>query len=434
MTLTLRYAARSDVGLIRSTNEDAVYAGPRLLAVADGMGGHAAGDVASAVAIATLAPLDDDEPPADLLSALDHAIRQANDQLRLMMEADSELDGMGTTLTALLWSGGRVGLAHIGDSRAYLLRDGELAQITDDHTLVQHLVNEGQLDEADIPTHPQRSVILRVLNGRLEDVADLSVRDVRAGDRFLLCSDGLSGVVSKQTLRETLDIADPQEAVDALVELALRGGAPDNVTCIVCDVVESDDVVGEPVVGGSAADEADVSQPSAATAAGRAAALRGHRRPQIRRYFFPDDTPRRRWRGPLLVLVLLALVAGALFGGTWFYSQHQYYVGSDGTHVVVYRGIKGSILGLDFSTPIERTSVEVAALPAYQREHVTDTIQAGSRAGAERIVAQLRQAAEPATPSQQPSSPPPSSSTSPFSSPPSAFPGTTSPPTSVATP
>ncbi|MGH3525261.1 MAG: PP2C family protein-serine/threonine phosphatase, partial [Mycobacterium sp.] len=315
MSLTLRYAARSDVGLIRTNNEDAVYAGPRLLAVADGMGGHAAGDVASAVTIATLAPLDDDEPPADMLGALAQAIRQANDHLRQMMDADEELDGMGTTLTALLWSGGRLALAHIGDSRAYLLRDGELTQITDDHTLVQRYVDEGQLDEADIPTHPQRSVILRVLNGRPDDEADLSIREVREGDRYLICSDGLSGVVSKDTLRETLLVADPQETVDALVGLALRGGAPDNVTCIVCDVVDASQLApAEPVVGGSVANGDDVRPVERNTAAGRAAALRGSRRPTAR-HRFDDEGPHRRWRGPLLALALLIVVAGALFGG-----------------------------------------------------------------------------------------------------------------------
>ena len=258
MSLMLRFAARSDVGLIRTNNEDAVYAGPRLVAVADGMGGHAAGDVASAVTIATLAPLDDDDPPSDLLGALDQSIRQANDQLRQMMDADSELDGMGTTLTALLWSGTRLALAHIGDSRAYLMRDGELTQITHDHTLVQHMVDEGQLDEADIPTHPQRSVILRVLNGRPDVEADLSVREARAGDRYLLCSDGLSGVVSKDTLRATLALPDPEQVVDALIDLALRGGAPDNVTCVVCDVVEGAGTTsGAPVIGGSVADGDD---------------------------------------------------------------------------------------------------------------------------------------------------------------------------------
>jgi len=415
VSLVLRYAARSDVGLIRTNNEDAVYAGPRLLAVADGMGGHAAGDVASAVTIATLAPLDDDDPPADLLGALEHAIRQANEHLRQMMDADAELDGMGTTLTALLWSGSRLGLAHIGDSRAYLLRDGELTQITADHTLVQRYVDEGQLDAADIPTHPQRSVILRVLNGRPDDTADLSIREVREGDRYLLCSDGLSGVVSNDTLRETLQVAEPQDAVDALVALALRGGAPDNVTCIVCDVVDAGEPIpAEPIVGGSVADGADVRLAEPNTAAGRAAALRGHRRVPVR-HRADDDTPRRRWRGPVLVLALLVVVAGALFGGTWWYSQHQYYVGSDGNDVVVYQGIKGSILGINFSSPIEDTHIPMSSLPAFQRDTIVNGVTAHTRAAADRIVAQLRDSTVP-TPSSPPasapaSSPPPSPTT-----------------------
>jgi protein phosphatase len=411
VSLTLRYAARSDVGLIRTNNEDAVYAGPRLLAVADGMGGHAAGDVASAVTIATLAPLDDDEPPADLLGALAQTIHQANEHLRQMMDADEELDGMGTTLTALLWSGSRLALAHIGDSRAYLLRDGELTQITDDHTLVQRYVDEGQLDEADIPTHPQRSVILRVLNGRPDDEADLSIRDVREGDRYLLCSDGLSGVVSKDTIRETLASADPQGAVDALVGLALRGGAPDNVTCIVCDVVDSPQISSaEPVVGGSIANGDDVRPVEPDTAAGRAAALRGSRRPPSR-HRVDDDLPRRRWRGPVLVLALLIVVAGALFGGTWWYSQHQYYVGTDGTNVVVYKGINGSILGIDFSSAVEDTNIPVDSLPAYKRNTIKEGVDTHSRSAAERIVEQLRQSVQPTTspaptiPSADPSAP-----------------------------
>ncbi|HEY8727935.1 MAG TPA: PP2C family serine/threonine-protein phosphatase, partial [Acidothermaceae bacterium] len=409
----LRFAARSDVGLIRTNNEDAVYAGPRLVAVADGMGGHAAGDVASAVTIATLAPLDDDDPPSDLLGVLEQTIRAANEQLRTMMDADDQLDGMGTTLTALLWGGNRLALAHIGDSRAYLMRDGELVQITHDHTLVQHLVDEGQLDEADIPTHPQRSVILRVLNGRPDAEADLSIREARAGDRYLLCSDGLSGVVSKHTLSETLAMPDPEQAVDALVDLALRGGAPDNVTCVVCDIVEADNTASAvPVIGGSVADgsEARVREPN--TSAGRAAALRMHRRPAPRRG--TDAEPqRRRWRGPALVLLLLMLAAGGLFGGTWWYSQHQFYVGTDGSNVVVYKGIEGTVLGIHYSSAIENTGIAVSSLPVFERERVIDTIGASSRRDADRIVGQLHATQSPtATPtpaSSAPASPPASS-------------------------
>jgi serine/threonine protein phosphatase PrpC len=389
MTLRLRYAARSDIGLIRSNNQDALYAGPRLVAVADGMGGAAAGDVASAVTIATFAALDDDEPPSDLLDVLEQTVSQANDQLRQMVEADRELAGMGTTLTAMLWAGGRIGLAHIGDSRAYLLRDGELTQITHDQTLVQRLVDEGQLDLADVPSHPQRSVLLRVLNGEPDMEADLSVREAREGDRYLLCSDGLSSVVSLETIHDTLRIDDPVAAVDALVDLALRGGGPDNITCVVADVVGTDRTASaEPVVGGSVADDGQGRRIDTHTSAGRAAALRAHLQPPARRTEEPVRA-RRRWHGPVLVLGLLIVVAAVLLGGTWWYSQHQFYVGSDGTRVAVYKGIKGDVLGIRFSSEIERTSITVATLSGFERDKVNATISATSKRDADDIVANL---------------------------------------------
>jgi serine/threonine protein phosphatase PrpC len=390
MTLRLRYAARSDIGLIRSNNQDALYAGPRLVAVADGMGGAAAGDVASAVTIATFAALDDDEPPSDLLGVLEQTVAQANDQLRQMIDADRELAGMGTTLTAMLWSGGRIGLAHIGDSRAYLLRDGELAQITHDQTLVQRLVDEGQLELADVPSHPQRSVLLRVLNGEPEMAADLSVREAREGDRYLLCSDGLSSVVSLETIRDSLDIEDPAAAVDALVDLALRSGGPDNITCVIADVVGTDrSASAEPVVGGSVADDGQGRRIDTHTAAGRAAALRAHLQPPSRARQEDPGRPRRRWHGPVLVLGLLLVVAAVLLGGTWWYSQHQYYVGSDGTRVAIYQGIKGDVLGIHFSSEIERTAIPIASLSSFERSKVIATISATSRHDADDIVTNL---------------------------------------------
>ena len=195
MTLALRFAARSHTGLLRTRNEDSVYAGPRLLAVADGMGGHAAGEVASAVAIAALAPLDEDAPGTDLMSALREAAEAANGHLFEMVAADADLQGMGTTLVAVLFAGSRLALLHVGDSRAYLLRDGELSQITHDHTLVQTLVDEGRISQEEAASHPQRSMITRALDGRVGLELDLSVREVRPGDRYLLCSDGLTGPV-----------------------------------------------------------------------------------------------------------------------------------------------------------------------------------------------------------------------------------------------
>src|SRR5215470_4444562 len=240
MTLALRYAVRSDVGLLREGNEDSAYAGPHLLAVADGMGGHAAGEVASAATIDTMAALDTDQPGADLLSALANAVATANMRLQEMIMSDPATEGMGTTLTALLWSEGHAALCHIGDSRAYLLRNGQFYQITHDHTLVQSLVDEGKITEDDVATHPHRSLLLRALDGRTLAEPDLSTHETTAGDRYLLCSDGLSGVVTEQTLHQTLSsVWDPEKAALQLVELAIRGGGPDNITCIVADVVDT---------------------------------------------------------------------------------------------------------------------------------------------------------------------------------------------------
>lgn len=189
MTLVLRYAARSDRGLVRANNEDSVYAGARLLALADGMGGHAAGEVASQLVIAALAHLDDDEPGGDLLAKLDAAVRAGNSAIAAQVEMEPDLEGMGTTLTAILFAGNRLGLVHIGDSRGYLLRDGELTQITKDDTFVQTLVDEGRITPEEAHSHPQRSLIMRALTGH-EVEPTLTMREARAGDRYLLCSTG----------------------------------------------------------------------------------------------------------------------------------------------------------------------------------------------------------------------------------------------------
>jgi protein phosphatase len=240
MTLALRYAIRSDVGLLREGNEDSAYAGPHLLAVADGMGGHAAGEVASAATITTIAPLDARRLGPDLVGALADAVATANLRLQELIISDPAIEGMGTTLTALLWSDGYAALCHIGDSRAYRLRNGQFVQITHDHTLVQSLVDEGKITEDDVATHPHRSLLLRALDGRTVAEPDLMPLDTLPGDRYLLCSDGLSGVVTEQTLYQTLSsVRDPDKAALQLVELAIRGGGPDNITCIVADVLDT---------------------------------------------------------------------------------------------------------------------------------------------------------------------------------------------------
>ncbi|RJL31694.1 PP2C family protein-serine/threonine phosphatase [Bailinhaonella thermotolerans] len=241
--LELRYAVGSDTGLRRELNEDSAYASPRLLAVADGMGGHAAGEVASSVAVAALSDLDDGLPEdlggVDLIAALSAGVADASHRLKDLAERNPSLEGMGTTLTAVLWHDGRMALAHVGDSRGYLLRDGKLYQITRDHTLVQSLVDDGRMDPERAAEHPRRSMLMRALQSTGSAEPDLVMRTVVPGDRYLLCSDGLSGVVQPETLHEILtDVDDREEAVRRLIELANQGGGPDNITCVVIDVVE----------------------------------------------------------------------------------------------------------------------------------------------------------------------------------------------------
>ena len=242
MTLALHYALRSDVGLLREGNEDSAYAGPRLLAIADGMGGHAAGEVASAVAISAIAPLDRQNLASseDMLDALAAAVASARNTLHDMSASDPAVEGMGTTLTALLWAGAQVAVCHIGDSRAYLLRDGDLYQITRDHTLIQSLVDEGRLSPAAAANHPQRSLIMRALQGSTDADPDLAMHEALLGDRYLLCSDGLTDVVEDESVHDVLStIPDPDQAVNQLIALAIHNGGPDNITCIVADVVDS---------------------------------------------------------------------------------------------------------------------------------------------------------------------------------------------------
>jgi protein phosphatase len=390
VTLGLRYAARSHPGLLRSNNEDSVYAGPRLLAVADGMGGHAAGDVASAVTIAALAPLDEDAPGTDLLGALRDAAMAANAHLREMVAGDDELRGMGTTLVALLFAGSRLGLLHVGDSRCYLLRDGELSQITHDHTLVQSLVDEGRLSEADVSTHPQRSVITRVLDGRDEVEPDLSVREAKVGDRYLVCSDGLTGPVgSLDTLREALLIEDPQEAVDRLVQLALRGGGPDNVTVIVADVVEERPAPTSPVIAGAAAEAPQEAPPGIAdTPASRARVAEGRDTPPPARPTPSAPVSRRGLRTAITLLVIAVLLAvGAAFG--YAYVRSQYFVGIEDGNVAVYRGVPGSVAGVSLHSLQDRTVLNAARLSEVERDRLSDGIVAKDEKDAREIVARL---------------------------------------------
>jgi protein phosphatase len=354
VTLVLRYAARSDVGLVRSNNEDSVYAGARLLALADGMGGHAAGEVASQLVIAALAHLDDDEPGGDLLAKLEAAVHAGNSAIAAQVEMEPDLEGMGTTLTAILFAGNRLGLVHIGDSRGYLLRDGELSQITKDDTFVQTLVDEGRITREEAHSHPQRSLIMRALTGH-EVEPTLTMREVRIGDRYLLCSDGLSDPVSDETILDALQIPDVTDSADRLIELALRGGGPDNVTVVVADVVDYDYGPTQPIIAGAVSGDSEyqdqLTRPN--TAAGRASAINPRANvvkrvlPQIDNFTRPPRSRRRIAIGAALV-VLLVLAALAI-GRTVI--RNYYYVAGYNGAVSIMQGIQVSILGVPLHQP-----------------------------------------------------------------------------------
>lgn len=337
--------------MVRANNEDSVYAGARLLALADGMGGHAAGEVASQLVIAALAHLDDDEPGGDLLSKLDSAVREGNSAIAAHVEADPELEGMGTTLTAILFAGNRLGLVHIGDSRGYMLRDGELSQITKDDTFVQTLVDEGRITAEEAHSHPQRSLIMRALTGH-EVEPTLIMREARAGDRYLLCSDGLSDPVSQETIAEALQIDDVAESADRLIELALRGGGPDNVTVVVADVVDYDYGQTQPILAGAVSGDDDQSAPPN-TAAGRASAFNPKRNAAKRVVPQPEEPPprpRSRRRMIIAATVLVLLVLAGLAVGREIVRNNYYVSEHDGT-VSIMRGVQGSFLGLSLQEP-----------------------------------------------------------------------------------
>jgi serine/threonine protein phosphatase PrpC len=393
MTLVLRYSARSDRGLVRQNNQDAVYAGPRLLALADGMGGHAAGEVASSLVISALAPLDDDDPGDDLLRELHAATVEGNAAIHRHVQETPDLEGMGTTLTAILFKGSRLGLVHVGDSRAYQLRDGSFTQITKDDTFVQSLIDEGRITEEEAHTHPQRSLLLRAITG--QDVEpSLTVREARPGDRYLLCSDGLSGVVSDETLATTLQTyADPRECADRLIDLALRGGGPDNITCIVADVVDVAYADDAPIVGGAAGDGRDAAPPPDSAAA-RASAATLTRTAPIRVVPAAAPAPAARHGKLRLVLgvvaVLAVLAGGGVLARAWV--LQQYYVGASAGHVAIFQGVRGSVLGLPLQHVVEESDIALTDLPEATRNTVEDglLVTEGGLRGARTRVDMLR--------------------------------------------
>jgi serine/threonine protein phosphatase PrpC len=397
MALRLRYSAVSDIGRSRRKNDDSGYAGPHLLMIADGMGGAAAGDLASAVAVQTMRRLD---APADgdMLEALAGAVHRANDRLAELIEEDPAVEGMGTTVDAVLFDGEQIGLAHLGDSRGYLWRDGELSLITHDHTWVQSLIDEGRITEEEAKVHSHRSLLLKVLDGRHDNDPDLSVHQVQAGDRILLCSDGLSGFVEQGQIGRALGVGTAESAAQELLQLALDASSTDNITVVVADIVEDDDTTDlhlEPLIVGAAAEH-----PRGAWSRLRSWA---HREaldpdehlvdpdidPEELRYA-PREPRRYKWlkRG-VIAAVVLGLIA---LGGKWSYdwTQRQYYVAADGEYVAIYQGVQADLPGVSLHHVYERQDLTLSSLPSYRRSQAVEGIDADDLSDARAIVQRLQ--------------------------------------------
>ncbi len=398
MPLSLRFSAVSDVGRTRKKNDDSGYVGPHLVMVADGMGGAPAGDVASAVAVQTVSRLDA-PPPDDLLEALAGAVHRANDRLAELIEDDSALEGMGTTLTAVLFDGQHIGVAHLGDSRGYLWHDGELLRLSRDHTWVQSLIDEGRISEDDAKVHSHRSLLLKVLDGRHDNDPDLDVYDVEAGDRILLCSDGLSGFVDHERLQRVVSIGTADSVTHELLQLALEASSTDNITVVVADVVDepADEAV-EPVVVGAAADGPPKVHGGLRTWAQRDDNLSSEHLldpdldPEELRYA-PRGPQRYRWLKRGVLLVVVVAIAALLVKVSYDWTQRQYYVATDGDQVAIYQGIQAELPGISLHHVYETEGISIDNLSSYRRGTVIEGLDADDLDHAHRIVAQLREMA-----------------------------------------
>jgi len=432
--MKLDFSAISDVGRVRKDNQDSGYAGAHLLAVCDGVGGAARGDVASATTIQQLRSLDDqpvtsvgggageDSLSGDvLLTRISDALRGAHDRIAALVDDDPALGGTSTTATVALFDGRRVGMGHVGDSRAYLFRDGEISQLTNDHTFVQGLVDEGRITEEEARVHPHRNLILRAVDGIHDLEPDLFVLELVVGDRLLLCSDGACGVLDDGRLADILSGGSPDYAAVELVRASLEAGSSDNVTCVVADVKDDDAVVehDSPLLVGAAAELRRRGRGGKSATGKTPSLFRGHRAgdtgelepiaaeildevpfaiqadPESARY---APRPPHRLRG-LSILLAAFVVIGLVWVGlavAWSWTQEQYYVGEEQGRVVIYRGLDASLPGLELSEPYERSNVDLERLSDFDARQVRDGIDAGSLDDARNTVESLAARMSPA--------------------------------------
>ena len=408
---TIGYAA-SDIGKHRATNQDSGYAGYQLFFVADGMGGHAGGDIASAIASQRIALTDAKyENIEEAIDSLKNGILEANVMLASTVQEHPELEGMGTTFSGLYRHGNQIITAHIGDSRIYLARDGEVKQITADHTFVQKLVDMGRITPEEALTHPRRSVLMRVLGDvAAEPELDIAIHDALPGDRWMLCSDGLCGVVPDGVMNAILNSKVPtEEAAELLVGEALEFGAPDNVTVVMADIVRSTvttDFDPSASFVGSAASEVVIEERRGGKILrlfSPKALLELLQIPQDQTEYAPEseellnkilsETRRKIRFKSIRILLSWMLLAGILFGigyAAYSYTQTRYYISSYEGQVTIFQGIRESLGPFKFSKPYLVSELDTLDLTLFEQDLVERSISTESLADAQRILEQLR--------------------------------------------
>ncbi len=382
-------AGRSDVGRVRDSNEDALLLRDSVYAVADGMGGHLAGEVASATALQPIEELDGRifQDNAAAVTALSDAVVAANERVSQLAIENPDYRGMGTTLTAALVEGRRLHVAHVGDSRAYLLRDGHFSQLTDDHTLVQHLVDEGQITREEAARHPQRSVITRAIGVSEEVEVDSMSLELQPGDQVLLCSDGLSGVVEDDEIAGTLlQVEEIDAAADALVGLANDAGGPDNITVLLLRYEDPD--------------AEDAPRNRTISISSRVEAGEGDWAGEMSRYaslskgatmLEADTDGDHRSVGSILgkataIVLAVAVVAGLVFGGSQFLLSRSFFVGLDGGQVVIFEGIDRELGPFELYRVAERSEVDIDDVQPWYRPQLEDGFPAADLGDARTLV------------------------------------------------
>lgn len=415
MTYRWQFAAISDVGRVRKDNQDSGYAGPWLLAVCDGVGGAARGDLASSTAVAQLRNLDGPPDPEhtaeELVGQVAGALHRAHDRIAELVEQDPSLSSTSTTATVALFDGTQIALGHVGDSRAYLFREQGLTQLTHDHTFVQTLIDEGRITETEARTHPHRNLILKAIDAQRDAEPDLFVVALQPGDRLMLCSDGVCGVLDDGRIADVLAGGSADYAAVELVRASLEAGSSDNVTCIVADVTEEPPSPGE--------EDPDPQLVGAAAELRRRRLFKGHRSgdtgeleaisaddaeglpagaipddpldPDLREALRYAPRPPRRFTWLRRVLALLVVV-GLLWvvgAGAWSWTQRQYFVGVEDGRVTIFRGVNTSFVGIDLSTPYLRSDVAVDDLATYDARQVEQGVTQSGLGAAKSYVANL---------------------------------------------